>query len=359
MAARTLFMGSFDRSASHAGRERRVHVVVLAFPKALASTVTAWVDVLDLANNLQAADHLSKARKSVFSTSIASVDGGLVELSGGVSVRTQPFHAMTPDVLLLPALAPHEPEDVTALVGQLQKEIAAVGTLVRSGGKVCAICTGNFLLAAADEHNKLRYAIARPFLDLFQASHPHKQVSNDQALVANGQGGLSGAGVASTYETALQLIADHSHHQLRAQVAALLIADPRRFSSTELTSITGKSHGARDTVGLATRCIASRIAQPMTVADLARVCGVAPHTLARRIKQSLGITPSELIQKSRVEHAKLLMQTTELSFEEIGERCGIRDTASFRTSFKTWAGTTPGSYRRRFGGAAKPAREPD
>lgn len=350
-------MGSFDRSTPHAGRERRVHVAVLVFPHALASTVTAWIDVLDLANKLQAADRSSTARTSVFSTVLASIDGGRVDLSGGVSVRTLPLHAVTPDVLVLPALAPHEPQDVTALVGQLQKEIAAIGTFVASGGKVCAVCTGNFLLAAADGGHQHRYAIARPFFDLFRASHPHKQVSNDQTLVANGRGGLSGAGVASTYETALQLIADHSHHELRAQVAALLIADPRRFSSAELTSITGKPHGARDTVGLATRCIASRIAQPMTVADLAEACGVTPHTLARRIRQSLGITPSQLIQKSRVEHAKLLMQTTELSFEEIGERCGIRDTASFRTSFKTWAGTTPGSYRRRFGSAAKPAPE--
>ena len=54
------------------------------------------------------------------------------------------------------------------------------------------------------------------------------------------------------------------------------------------------------------------------------------------------------IQHPRVERAKALLESTLMSFDEIVERCGYHDSASFRKLFKRDTSLTPADYRERF-----------
>jgi transcriptional regulator GlxA family with amidase domain len=49
-----------------------------------------------------------------------------------------------------------------------------------------------------------------------------------------------------------------------------------------------------------------------------------------------------------VERAKALLEATQLSFDEVVERCGYSDAPSFRKLFKRETSLTPASYRERF-----------
>ena len=49
-----------------------------------------------------------------------------------------------------------------------------------------------------------------------------------------------------------------------------------------------------------------------------------------------------------VERAKALLETTQLSFEEVCERVGYSDVSSFRKLFKRATTLTPADYRERF-----------
>jgi transcriptional regulator GlxA family with amidase domain len=49
-----------------------------------------------------------------------------------------------------------------------------------------------------------------------------------------------------------------------------------------------------------------------------------------------------------VERAKALLEATQLSFDEVVERCGYSDVPSFRKLFKRETTLTPGDYRERF-----------
>jgi transcriptional regulator GlxA family with amidase domain len=49
-----------------------------------------------------------------------------------------------------------------------------------------------------------------------------------------------------------------------------------------------------------------------------------------------------------VERAKALLETSQLSFDEIVERCGYSDVSSFRKLFKRATTLTPADYRERF-----------
>ncbi len=86
----------------------------------------------------------------------------------------------------------------------------------------------------------------------------------------------------------------------------------------------------------------------VSVTQLAEHCGTSERSLLRHFRAHHGVTPVAHIQHLRVERAKALLETTHLSFDEIVERCGYSDSASFRKLFKRATAITPGDYRERY-----------
>ena len=79
-----------------------------------------------------------------------------------------------------------------------------------------------------------------------------------------------------------------------------------------------------------------------------RWSGLAPRTFKRRFTAATGHTPIAYVQRTRVERAKRLLETTDQPIEEISWAVGYEDPASFRRLFKRLTGLTPGAYRQRF-----------
>ena len=92
----------------------------------------------------------------------------------------------------------------------------------------------------------------------------------------------------------------------------------------------------------------SSLHEDLSVSRLAGHCGTSESSLLRHFRSHFGATPLEHIQRLRVERAKALLETTRLSFDEIVERCGYSDSASFRKLFKRATTLTPADYRERF-----------
>jgi len=86
-------------------------------------------------------------------------------------------------------------------------------------------------------------------------------------------------------------------------------------------------------------------ARPEKLAERLRVTS---RTLNRRFKTAIGETPLEFLQKARVERAKRLLETTDLSVDEIVHRVGYADASSFRRLFNRITSISPLEYRRRF-----------
>jgi len=70
----------------------------------------------------------------------------------------------------------------------------------------------------------------------------------------------------------------------------------------------------------------------------------SPDHLNRMCLQVLGISPSKLQMKARLERARQLLEFGELSLAEVGQASGFEDPAYFAAVFKKEVGCTPRQY---------------
>lgn len=84
----------------------------------------------------------------------------------------------------------------------------------------------------------------------------------------------------------------------------------------------------------------------LTLAALAEKCFYNPSYFSRVFKEKFGVSLTEYITRKRLTHAVELLENSELSVDEIGERTGFADKNSLYHAFARYLGTTPGEYRR-------------
>ncbi len=83
-------------------------------------------------------------------------------------------------------------------------------------------------------------------------------------------------------------------------------------------------------------------------ADLAALVGYTEYYLTEKFKKETGQSVSSYIRYARVERAKVLLESTDLSIREIAEQLAFNTVNYFIQSFRDTAGYTPAQYRKRF-----------
>ena len=73
--------------------------------------------------------------------------------------------------------------------------------------------------------------------------------------------------------------------------------------------------------------------------------GMSPRNFSRRFKQATGDSPSHYLQRVRMEAAKELLRTTDLTVAEVAYRVGYGDMSYFSKMFGRHVGCLPHSYR--------------
>lgn len=97
----------------------------------------------------------------------------------------------------------------------------------------------------------------------------------------------------------------------------------------------------------------ARFTEPLTVDDLAEAGGMSSAQLERRMRRVLGMSAKQFLLRRRLEHAAVLLSTTQLSIADIAARCGYYDQSNLTHQFRRVVGLTPGEYRTRFGERAQ------
>ena len=81
------------------------------------------------------------------------------------------------------------------------------------------------------------------------------------------------------------------------------------------------------------------------VGDMAAAAAVSRSGLQRKLKQTMGVTPQELLSEARIKRACQLLQQTDKPVAEIAYACGFNDPKYFSRCFKQSTGKTPSEFK--------------
>src|SRR6185369_11330731 len=91
----------------------------------------------------------------------------------------------------------------------------------------------------------------------------------------------------------------------------------------------------------ALRFVHEHLAEPMSLARVARIAGFAPDYFSRLLKEEEGLGFEQYVQKRRLERAKQLLAGTKLGIGRIAQLSGFRSRTNFQRLFKESTGETP------------------
>ena len=100
---------------------------------------------------------------------------------------------------------------------------------------------------------------------------------------------------------------------------------------------------------LAAACVAARSRSVFRkgATGFVEAAGRGHEHVCRETRRHLGLSPSEIVNRIRMEYAAMCLGGSDASVEEIANDCGIENLSYFYKLFKAHYGTTPRGYRKR------------
>ena len=91
----------------------------------------------------------------------------------------------------------------------------------------------------------------------------------------------------------------------------------------------------------------TRFSDELNVPALADEVALTQNYLARRFKQRFGMTIPRYLLTRRMQHAQLLLGTTNIPIQRIAQRVGMPDIQHFNKQFRRLVGMSPSAFRSR------------
>ncbi|HEY3926458.1 MAG TPA: helix-turn-helix domain-containing protein [Acidothermaceae bacterium] len=211
-----------------------------------------------------------------------------------------------------------------------------------------SICTGAFALAAAGLLDGLQATTHWRDIDELAERYPRVTVDRGVLYIDNGQV-LTSAGVASGVDLCLHIVRRDCGAAVANRLARLIVSAPHREGGQ--TQFIETPLGTSDGSLSSTRVWAlEHLEHQLSVRDLARHASVSERTFARRFVDETGSSPLQWLLSARIQRARELIETADLSVDQVAQRCGLGTATNLRLHFRRLVGTTPTSYRKAFTG---------
>ncbi|MYS24347.1 MULTISPECIES: GlxA family transcriptional regulator [unclassified Streptomyces] len=235
--------------------------------------------------------------------------------------------------------------------GRLPAPLAAAVAAIRPGARVVSICTGSFLLAAAGLLDGRPATTHWSSAEHFQRLFPQVRVDPDVLYVDDGDV-LTSAGVAAGIDLCLHIVRRDFGSAVANAVARRTVVPPHREGGQAQYVRRPLPEPRLAGTERARAWALDRLDQPLTLRQLAERESMSVRTFTRRFREEVGLSPGQWLTQQRVEHARQLLESTDLSIDRIARRAGFGTGASMRQHLQVALGVSPTAYRRTFHTAA-------
>ncbi|MER6038124.1 helix-turn-helix domain-containing protein [Streptomyces sp. NPDC001835] len=272
-----------------------------------------------------------------------SVDGQPVRSSADFTIGVEhgPELLETADTVVVTSVAPGR------LPTELPEAVAAALARIRPDARIVSICTAAFVLAEAGLLDGRRATTHWHLADLFRRRYPRVELDPDVLFVEDGRI-LTSAGAAAGVDICLHLVRSDHGSALANFVARCCVVPPfREGGQAQYIEQPVPENGTSGTA--ATRAWAlERLAEPLTLTELAQHARMSLRTFARRFHDEVGISPGRWLIQQRVGRARHLLESSDLPVDRIAAEVGFATGASLRQHLHASIGVSPQAYRRTF-----------
>ncbi|RKF16803.1 GlxA family transcriptional regulator [Roseovarius spongiae] len=215
----------------------------------------------------------------------------------------------------------------------------------RAGLRICAVDVGAYILARAGLLSGRLATLHWSYLPGFQEEFPDidvvEQLFTQDGAMMTCSGGTAGI------DLMLTLIQNTHGTPLAGEVSDQMMHHPVRPDHARQRVTLGRGTSelpgpVRATVDL----IARNISEPLKVPEIARRVGLSQRQLIREFSKVMGCSVVQFALLMRLQHARVLLVTTDLSIRDVSAASGFNSLAHFAYSFKKCFGKRPSDYRQ-------------
>jgi transcriptional regulator GlxA family with amidase domain len=316
------------------------HVVVVAFDGFQLLDLAGPVEVLRTATRLGA--------DPPYRTLIATPDGRPVRSESGVSVAADASFA---------ALArTREPIDTLAVVGgegtrsvrHDRPFLGALAAVAQRAPRIASVCTGAWLLAAAGLLDGYEATTHWSSCDGLAERHPDVRLRPDRIYVHDRDRWTS-AGVTAGVDLFLAMVhADHGPDLAHEAAGWLVVFVHRPGGQSQFSAQLRAQRATTTSIADLQGWLADHLDENLGVESLADRVGMSPRTFARVFRRETGTTPAAYVEELRVEAARRLLETTDLTVATVAGRVAMKHAETLHRAFNRRLHTTPDRYRQHF-----------
>ncbi|KAJ55803.1 AraC family transcriptional regulator [Actibacterium mucosum KCTC 23349] len=272
------------------------------------------------------------------------------------SVKTTSSLALIADQSYADALADPEPIDTLIVSGGVgtmaalkdNELLAFVQKAAARSRRIVSICTGALILAEVGLLEGKRASTHWFWSPILEKRYPQVKIESDAIYVQDGNIWTS-AGITAGMDLALALVEEDWGHDIALNVARLNVMYMIRPGGQSQFSAHLVAEKAEDpAIHDVMQYILKTPSDPLTVTALAARAGLSERTFARRFKEETGLTPAAYVETSRVQAARVHLETTSDGIEQIALQAGFQNAERMRRAFQRHVGVSASEYRERF-----------
>ena len=323
-------------------------VIIVGFDGVLGSTLTGALDLFSF-TGVSWQRFLGERVEPRFNVQIASLGGVDIKCSNRLIMQAHcDIQEVTEcDLLLIPTIG----DSIDKILSQNNDLILHIKRLANTDTDIASNCSGAFFLAQAGLLDGKVATTHWGYASKFKADFPLVDLQENQFVTqSKNQSGniFCAAGGSAFYDLGLLLIERYCGREISTQVAKTQIIDSKRGNQNSYTNVTLHKPHSDQLVKQVQEFIEENFKQPIQISRLAAMVNITPRTLNRRFQSCVAMRPIEYIQAVRIEQAKRLLESGDVTIKSLAEQVGYDDISSFTRLFKRATELTPKEYQDKF-----------
>ena len=225
------------------------------------------------------------------------------------------------------------------------RTLAFVRAQAISARRICSVCSGAYILAAAGVLNNKRATTHWRRTPDFRARFPKVKLEPDRIYTRDGKVWTS-AGITAGIDLSLALIADDLGDEPARKSAQELVVYHRRPGGQSQFSALLDIERAEGRFTSLLAWARDRLEKPLSVDDLAQQANMSPRNFTRAFSAETGVTPARAVERLRLETAREQVEHSADPIDMIALRSGFGDPERMRRAFLRAFGQPPQALRR-------------